>query len=429
MINTKLKKVNVMNDAVAKAFLRSKEARMIVASFLSEVTGIDKSVLMNATYTGGEIPKRRNYEKNKESDVMILIDELNRIIIEVNQFNTENLYRKNTEYAMASILEMTKRKSKRDGKGNIQYPKVILVSLDNFNSFHTKRPILTFLPRDEEGHIENDLYQSIHIILDNAVNNEYNKDIPEEVVKFAKLLKAKSIDELVEEFEGDEEYMEAVGKAFLRSKEARMIVASFLSEVTGIDKSVLMNATYTGGEIPKRRNYEKNKESDVMILIDELNRIIIEVNQFNTENLYRKNTEYAMASILEMTKRKSKRDGKGNIQYPKVILVSLDNFNSFHTKRPILTFLPRDEEGHIENDLYQSIHIILDNAVNNEYNKDIPEEVVKFAKLLKAKSIDELVEEFEGDEEYMEAVGKLEELVMDPDFAGAYDKGPKPNGY
>ena len=212
---------------------------------------------------------------------------------------------------------------------------------------------------------------------------------------------------------------DAVAKAFLRSKEARMIVASFLSEVTGIDKSVLMNATYTGGEIPKRRNYEKNKESDVMILIDELNRIIIEVNQFNTENLYRKNTEYAMASILEMTKRKS------NIQYPKVILVSLDNFNSFHTKRPILTFLPRDEEGHIENDLYQSIHIILDNAVNNEYNKDIPEEVIKFAKLLKAKSIDELVEEFEGDEEYMEAVGKLEELVMDPDFAGAYDKGAK----
>ena len=218
---------------------------------------------------------------------------------------------------------------------------------------------------------------------------------------------------------------DAVAKAFLRSKEARMIIASFLSEVTGIDKSVLMNATYTGGEIPKRRSYEKNKESDVMILIDELNRIIIEVNQFNTENLYRKNTEYAMASILEMTKRKSKRDGKGNIQYPKVILVSLDNFNSFHTKRPILTFLPRDEEGHIENDLYQSIHIILDNAVNNEYNKDIPEEVIKFAKLLKAKSIDELVEEFEGDEEYMEAVGKLEELVMDPDFAGAYDKGAK----
>ena len=215
---------------------------------------------------------------------------------------------------------------------------------------------------------------------------------------------------------------DAVAKAFLRSKEARMIVASFLSEVTGIDKNILMNATYTVGEIPKRRNYEKSKESDVMVLIDELNRIIIEVNQFKTENLYRKNTEYAMASILEMTKRKSRKD---NTQYPKVILVSLDDFNSFHTKRPILTFLPRDEEGHIENDLYQSIHIILDNAVNNEYNKDIPEEVIKFAKLLKAKSIEELVEEFEGDEEYMEAVGKLEELVMDPDFAGAYDKGAK----
>ena len=47
MINTELKKINVMNDAVAKAFLRSREARMIVASFLSEVTGIDKKILID----------------------------------------------------------------------------------------------------------------------------------------------------------------------------------------------------------------------------------------------------------------------------------------------------------------------------------------------------------------------------------------------
>ena len=42
-------------------------------------------------------------------------------------------------------------------------------------------------------------------------------------------------------------------------------------------------------------------------------------------------------------------------------------------------------------------------------------------KLLKAESIEELETEFKEDGNYMKAVNKIEELLMDPKFAGAYD--------
>ena len=50
-VNTK--EINLMNDQLFKAFFRSIEARKMIASFLSSVTGIDKEILINAKYIGG----------------------------------------------------------------------------------------------------------------------------------------------------------------------------------------------------------------------------------------------------------------------------------------------------------------------------------------------------------------------------------------
>ena len=205
---------------------------------------------------------------------------------------------------------------------------------------------------------------------------------------------------------------DALAKALLRSEEAREVVATFISKVAGIDKELLINAKYVGGEIPKKKIYEKNKESDVMVLIDENHRIIVEINRNSTNYIFDKNSSYAMASIIEMTRPR-------NTRFPTVILINLDNFNKYHTKLPVLTFVPRDEEGNIETNLYKSIHIILENIVNQEYTID--NEIVKFAKLLRAKSIEELEKEFKEDDNYMKAINKIEELLMDPNFAGAYD--------
>ena len=52
------KNLSLLNDALLKAVFTSYEARDMVSSFLSDVTGIPKEDLMNATYQRGEIPKQ-----------------------------------------------------------------------------------------------------------------------------------------------------------------------------------------------------------------------------------------------------------------------------------------------------------------------------------------------------------------------------------
>ena len=203
-------------------------------------------------------------------------------------------------------------------------------------------------------------------------------------------------------------------KALFRSTEARKMVSSFLSSVTGIDKEILMNADYIGGELPKRKKYEKAKTSDVIVLIDKHNRIIVEMNQSKSPNLFEKNVSYAFSNILESNLINDKT-------YPCVTMISLDNMNKFKTKSPILLFKIRDEENHIESNMYTSLHLILDNLVDSKYNKEVKEEIRKFSKFIKTKTLEELKENFEGDEEYMCGIDKIEDLISDPNFAGAYD--------
>ena len=204
-------------------------------------------------------------------------------------------------------------------------------------------------------------------------------------------------------------------KAFFRSIEARRMIASFLSSVTGIEKEKLINAQYIGGELPKRKEYEKGKSSDVIVLIDDHNRVVVEMNQFDSDNQSEKNTTYLFSNILEANRIRDKK------KYPKVILINLDAFNRYYTNVPILIFKIRDQFGHIENEMYTSLHLILANLVDDRYNKDVDEEIVKFSKLLKSKTIEELRENFKGDEEYMSGIEKVEDLISDPNFAGAYD--------
>ena len=131
-------KIDVMNDALAKALLRSEEAREVVATFISKVAGIDKELLINANFVGGEIPKKKIYEKNKESDVMVLIDENHRIIVEINRNSTNYIFDKNSSYAMASIIDMTRPR-------NTRFPTVILINMDpNFAGAHDVEERRTF---------------------------------------------------------------------------------------------------------------------------------------------------------------------------------------------------------------------------------------------------------------------------------------------
>lgn len=197
-------------------------------------------------------------------------------------------------------------------------------------------------------------------------------------------------------------------KSEFRSIEARKVVARFLNELTGIDIDVIMNADFQGGELTKLNENEKGKVCDCIIKISNDKRLIVEMNGNITNYISTKATSYAYSVITETT-------GINN-KYPDILLICIDNFNKYHTDKDILTFQSRDEDGNLENDLYKSIHIILENSVNSEYN-----EIKKFSKFLKMTNIDEMREFFKGDKDYMDAIDKVEEFTKDPDFIGYYD--------
>ncbi len=197
-------------------------------------------------------------------------------------------------------------------------------------------------------------------------------------------------------------------KSEFRSIEARKVFVRFLNEVTGIDINILMNADFQSGELTKTNKYEKGKVSDCIIKISNNKKLIIEMNNFKTKYISKKATSYSYGIITEST-------GTNN-NYPDILLICIDNFNAYNTKKDILTFMARDEDGNIENDLYKSIHIVLENAVNSEYN-----EVKKFSKFLKMTTIKEMREYFKGDNDYMDAINKVEEYTKDPKFIGYYD--------
>ena len=206
---------------------------------------------------------------------------------------------------------------------------------------------------------------------------------------------------------------DAFFKSVFRSIEARGVVADFLNAVTGIPKDKLMNADYVGGEHAKTKLIEKTKTSDVIVKLSEEEKIVVEMNKRYKDNQFTKNTEYAFTVKVESTKSSKK--------YSKIFLINIDNYNFFNTKEPLLHFKLRDEFGHIENESYNSIHLILENLVNKEYNKNIDERIIKFAKFLKTTTIKEMGEKFKGDNDYMAAIRKVEDLSTDPEFIGYYD--------
>ena len=206
---------------------------------------------------------------------------------------------------------------------------------------------------------------------------------------------------------------DALFKSVFRSINARGVVIDFLSAITGIEKERLEKAKISGGELTKTKTTEKSKTSDIMVELSFEERIIVEINGSYDKNQFTKNTEYAFSVKVETTKSKKK--------YSKVFLINIDNYNKFNTKEPLLHFKLRDEFGHIENESYNSIHLVLENIVNNKYNKDVDERIVSFAKFIKSTTLNEMQEKFKGDENYMSAIRTVEELSIDPEFIGYYD--------
>ncbi len=206
---------------------------------------------------------------------------------------------------------------------------------------------------------------------------------------------------------------DAMFKAIMCHENNREMVVAFLNSITGIPKVILRSANYISGEeIIKRKEESKKQTTDMTVKIHDKLQIIIEMNQTYNKNIFYKNTNYSFSRIVETTTKNMK-------EYPKVILINIDNFNRYKSEKPMLEFKLRDTEGHIENESYESIHLILENIQARTYNID--EEIEKFSDFLLENDLEKLEEEFKGDMNYMAAIRTVEDLSMDPEFAGYYD--------
>jgi len=140
----------------------------------------------------------------------------------------------------------------------------------------------------------------------------------------------------------------------------------------------------------------------------------------STGENFKKNTTYAYSIYSQNVKRKN-----GKVVYPKLYLININNFNAYDTKEAIQYFDFKDQNDVLENktkDGCKSIHLVLANIIDTRYNKGVPENIIRYAKFLKANSIEELRKISKGDEEFMDAVKKVEELMQDEEFIGLYDK-------
>ena len=153
--------------------------------------------------------------------------------------------------------------------------------------------------------------------------------------------------------------------------------------------------------------------SDILVKVNSSVVLILEMNYQSTVNLFSKNTTYAFGVLLELTKPKQER-------YPKVYLINFNGFSPFHTKKEIIYFKMRNENGETEEtDLLESIHINLVNIQKRGYN--VSKRIKKFVNFLLTERLEELVKKYGKDEEYMAMVRTVEQLYTDPKYIGYYD--------
>ena len=260
MNKNKPKMINMLNDAMFKSIIRSKEARPLVNNFLHSLTHVEEEKLEKATYMGGEIAKKHIQEKGKSSDIIITVEDC-KIILEMNQTDTLDIFDKNTNYAFALSTISTHISEKRK--------KVILINFDGFNRFKTDEPILVFKLQDEHGHIESELYLSFHLILENAKKSQYN--IPKEVEEFMDFFtKYESIEELKEKYKGKEKFQSMVKKVEELTEDEEFLMYYDLEEKHKHEKQ----SSY---ELGIERGIEQgSKQNSIEIAKNLLNKLPIE---------------------------------------------------------------------------------------------------------------------------------------------------------
>ena len=159
---------------------------------------------------------------------------------------------------------------------------------------------------------------------------------------------------------------------------------------------------------------ERKKTSDVVFgIIDSI--INIELNGGYYDGLIERNIAYRNKIQIDLVIKN--QDYK---KMPKVIQININRFGHFKSKREILKFRSKDEDGIVETDKFINYHLNLKKIERKYEQGNKLSKLEKELLILTLKSVEEINKLSEGDEELMEVAKNLKDITYDINTVGLY---------
>ncbi len=210
---------------------------------------------------------------------------------------------------------------------------------------------------------------------------------------------------------------DAIFKSIIQDENLKDFTAYIISSIIGrsIDKDSII---FVNPEFTKNNASDKNNITDILMLVNGADRISLEMNKSNSQELIKRNRSHLFEGIIK-TINISYKEGVENY----FIQICFDNF-SLKNKLISEYKLTDTEDGIVdeENKNFIKYRINLVKIYKMYYTLD--EELTRFEKALAILSFNKLKDLrklSKGDEMLMRAVKKIEELTDDPDMVQYID--------
>ena len=193
---------------------------------------------------------------------------------------------------------------------------------------------------------------------------------------------------------------------------------SFLiSEFTGVSKKEIKRKLVNkNNELNLSNAKEKRKISDFIVGIDKL-LVNIEMNGKYYEWLFMRNDAY-----LGKIEGESLNSGNDYSTLYSFLQINLNNFTYFKGNDSALEFAYTDKKNkQIETEKVKKYHISLPKLAKKYYNGARLSKLEKALLILKVDKISDLEKLGKGDNDLMEAVGRIKEASLDINTIGLYD--------
>ncbi len=172
-------------------------------------------------------------------------------------------------------------------------------------------------------------------------------------------------------------------KELFKSPLARDALARFINRLTHIEESLLRKADIKTGLI---EDFE-NKKDGPAAYISLLDHNVIQILYFK------------LGHVDEV---------------PKLFEIYIDKVKYYYIDDYVMHMQSRNEEGILEDDSYEAIHVEIENVLKDEFDEDPA--IKKMITFLTTRDIEKMRTIYAGDEPYMKMMIRAQEILDDPNI-------------